>query len=916
MNKNIKLFNSRYQQIVGIIFVLMAVLAIRLFVVTVLQHDEWTVKASDQNTKSIQTSAPRGNIYDRNGNALALNKQVFTVNFNASSLSTEEINSSSLKLINILIKNGDKYTDNFPIKITDSGKFYYTYKQQIQKWLRKQGFADDLTAKEAFEKLCIKYKVDYSAVNSEMRYTAMDTLQTKYNLDPPISVKNMTYTYDNELTAFLGKFGFTDEEIKKGVSAKACFKELRKNYEIEKSLSDKEARKIFIIRNEIATNGFTRYIPIKVASDISKKTIAYIEESGIPGLEVSSETKRYYPNKNTAVHIIGYMGAISETESEYYIKKGYSASDLVGKDGIEAALEEKLHGTPGTRKIKVNSSGEYVETIEETEAEKGSDVYLTIDLDLQKTAEESLKSAIAKSANSSSGAAVALDVETGEVLAMASYPDFDPNIFANGISTKAWESVQPENERDYLAPRPLFNNATKTAIAPGSTFKPITAIAALECGLDPYRQIYDQGVIRYGDREYGCSAWNDYGGNHGSENLEWGIGNSCNYYFFCIATGKDWGTGASLGYPKKITVNKILETAKQFGLGADTGIEIGEETNALASAKTKREGYEASVRSYLYVNAHKFFPAEVVDDYDQLKKNLNTISGWTKDNPEYEELIELLKKNTDVKKDQIETVAARVKFDFFIQAQWTTGDQFNLSIGQGDNAYTPLQMANYVATLGNNGVRNQVSVVAGVEGEGTTNKEKATDLNLKAGTLDEVIKGMKRVCSSGTLSGIFGNFPVEVAGKTGTAEYQAIKQPASEVKFVKERLGTLNAAAGTSVSWSKVKKTMEKMMEEEPERYPTEDKTIDDAVIKASKYKITQSMIDNGKGSYDYNAWTIAMAPADNPKIAVAVLLIQGGYSSNAAPVAKDIIADYLNVYGDKKVKTTKTDIDGTNKVQ
>lgn len=182
--------------------------------------------------------------------------------------------------------------------------------------------------------------------------------------------------------------------------------------------------------------------------------------------------------------------------------------------------------------------------------------------------------------------------------------------------------------------------------------------------------------------------------------------------------------------------------------------------------------------------------------------------------------------------------------------------------------------------------------------------------------MDEVIKGMKRVCSSGTLSGVFGNFPVEVAGKTGTAEYQAIKQPASEVKYVKNRLGTLNAAAGTSVTWSKVKKTMEKMMEEEPERYSTEDKTVDDAVIKASNYKITQGMIDSGKGGYDYNAWTIAMAPADNPKIAVAVLLIQGGYSSSAAPVAKDIIADYLNVYGDKKVKTTKTDIDGTNKVQ
>ena len=114
-----------------------------------------------------------------------------------------------------------------------------------------------------------------------------------------------------------------------------------------------------------------------------------------------------------------------------------------------------------------------------------------------------------------------------------------------------------------------------------------------------------------------------------------------------------------------------------------------------------------------------------------------------------------------VKKDQIENVASTVKFDYFIQAQWTTGDQFNLSIGQGDNAYTPLQMANYVATLGNNGVRNQVSVVAGVEGEGATKKDKATDLNLKAGTLDEVIKGMKRVLSLIHISRLAGKLRVQ-----------------------------------------------------------------------------------------------------------------------------------------------------------
>ena len=118
-----------------------------------------------------------------------------------------------------------------------------------------------------------------------------------------------------------------------------------------------------------------------------------------------------------------------------------------------------------------------------------------------------------------SGAVVALDVETGDVLAMASYPDYNPNIFAEGISTKAWESVQSSNPRDSLAPTPLYNNATRTSVQPGSTFKPITAVAALKAGLNPDRMIYDKGYVKLGDRVFGCSVWNSYRGSHGYENL-------------------------------------------------------------------------------------------------------------------------------------------------------------------------------------------------------------------------------------------------------------------------------------------------------------------------------------------------------------------------------------------------------------
>lgn len=908
MNKKLRLSHERYQIIVVVVVALMVILGLRLFMVTILQNGEWTAKAAEQNTKTITTSAPRGSIYDRDGELLAGNKQVFTVSFNASTLDTAQINNSALKLISILEKNGDKYTDDFPIKVDKNGKFYYSYKAQIQKWLAKQGFDTDLTAKEAFRRLCSRYHLNSS---DSAREESMAILDEKYNLNVPINAKQMVYTYDLELELFWNKFNSYEDQYN-GMSAEKFFQELRKKYEIDKNLSDQQARKIFVIRNEIATNGFTRYLPIKVASDISKKTIAYIEETGIPGVEIVSESERYYPNGSTASHILGYMGAISESETEYYVeKKGYSASDLVGKDGIEASMEEKLHGTPGATRIRVNSGGEYVETISKTEAKKGKDIYLTIDLDLQKEAE----SALARRAAGRSGGVVAIDVETGDVLAMASYPDYDPNIFADGITEKAWDSVQSKNPRDPFSPAPLYNNATKAAIQPGSTFKPITAVTALEAGLDPYRSMYDSGYIDYGNRKWGCSAWNDYGGRHGSQNLEWGLGNSCNTFFFNIATGKDWYTGASLGYT--LTADDLLETAEKFGLGKETGIELSETVLDTPTAQDKIENTKVGIKDYLYNNRNQFFPKEVVNDYDKLVKNTNTIADWTEDNPDYEELIELLDQHTDVKKSQLENVAARVKFDYYIQAQWGIGDQFNLSIGQGLNAYTPLQMANYVATLGNNGVRNQVSIVSGVEGEGLTVKDKPVNLNLKSHTTEEVIKGMKRVYSSGTLSGVFGNFPVEVAGKTGTAENESLIQPKSEVSYVKNHLGSFNASAGTNVSWSKVKKLMETMMEENPQRYPSEDDTVDDALIEASNYKITQRMINSYKGKHDYVAWTIAMAPADNPKIAVAVMIIDGGYSSNAAPVARDIIEAYLGLSEEEQtVKVKKTDMNGTNRAQ
>ena len=181
------------------------------------------------------------------------------------------------------------------------------------------------------------------------------------------------------------------------LSAEEAFRALREKYSIDESLSDKEARKIFVVREEIKNIGYNKYRSSTIASDVSDETVAYIEEMGdvLKGVEIASETVRYYPNGKLLSHALGYMGSISDAQYEEYVtEKGYSSDDLIGKDGIEASMEDKLRGTDGVKSILVNSAGDYIETISKTEPVAGKDVYLTIDADLQKVAEKSLKNCI------------------------------------------------------------------------------------------------------------------------------------------------------------------------------------------------------------------------------------------------------------------------------------------------------------------------------------------------------------------------------------------------------------------------------------------------------------------------------------------------------------------------------------------
>jgi len=304
-------------------------------------------------------------------------------------------------------------------------------------------------------------------------------------------------------------------------------------------------------------------------------------------------------------------------------------------------------------------------------------------------------------------------------------------------------------------------------------------------------------------------------------------------------------------------------------------------------------------------NAENYFIPEVAENDELLDKYAQTIVDWADENPSRGEIIERLA-DCKILEDKIETVADLCKYSYFNFAQWTLGDEFNIAIGQGENAYTPLQMANYAATLGNEGYRNQVSVVKAIEGQGVKEKGEGVQVDITQENLNEILKGMKLVTSggSGSLRGLFANFPVSVAAKTGTAEKDGVIQPKDEVEYIKEHLKHLNK----NLTWEEVEAEMVRLMTEESARYSNRNSAVDQAVINLSNGSVNQAKINTWKDEYEPYAWVIAMAPAEDPKIAVSVLVFQGGTAGYAAPVVREVIGAYLQLdkeYEDITLTTT-----------
>ncbi len=497
-----------------VVTVLLCAIVIKLAVLQVVNGSYYLAESQNKLTNSMEVTAPRGIIYDRNGIPLITNRVGFSVQVVYGENSQDRLNDILLSLVDLLQKNEDEYVDSLPIS---SKNYTFTYKDDSKK-----------TAKEKRAEFRKKYDIPSSA------------------------------------------------------TGKQTLLELSQRYNLDKRYSYSEIRKIVGMRYELETRGLAYGAPVTVATDVSMETVSVLKEKSAfySNINVITSPFRQYMHGSMGAHILGRVGVIYQEEYELLKDKDYGMNDIIGKDGLEKFLEPYIKGTDG----KINKSRDITSNTyapDETAAIQGNDAILTIDFELQKAAEDALKETIdsikAKGlmsddkagADAGGGAVVVLDVKTGEILAMASYPDFNPATFGEDYDKLIKDSGNP-----------IFNRAISGTYPPGSVFKLVTAIAGLEEKVISTKDtIVDEGKYEHYGQTFNCWIWTQSGKTHGAQDVANAIGNSCNYYFYEVG--------------KRLGEKKIYEYANLMGLGKKTGIEIeGETAGILANEKYKQDIFQ------------------------------------------------------------------------------------------------------------------------------------------------------------------------------------------------------------------------------------------------------------------------------------------------------------------------------------
>lgn len=477
------------------------------------------------------------------------------------------------------------------------------------------------------------------------------------------------------------------------------------------------------------------YEPVVIKRDIPIEVVARLEErrEELPGVVIDQGTVRYYPEGTLASHLLGHIGEVSEEELEK--DETYRQGDLTGKFGLESRYEEYLRGKNGFRQVEVDANGRPVtdSDLRRVEPEQGNNLVLTLDNELQETLEEAMDKSL-KSLGKTAGAAVVLDVNTGAVLAMASRPDFDPNNLVPPVSTKVVEEYLNPGEGKKSV---MQNRAISSKYPPGSTFKPVTALAALE-----------SGNVKASDVFYCSGVWSETNTKctsaHGRVDLKRGMAVSCNIYF--IEAGRRAG------------IDMLAKYINELGLDEKTGIDLPGEVSGSSSNPEKKKSIQLPILDKWYQEQQ----SEIEEKYAKLLKEAKT------DQDENDILSQ--------KKDELRTLENEYQIKYNYEVEWSAHDTYIMSFGQGANEFTPIGLANYVATIANGGKLMRPYLVQRIESsDGQVVAEfepyQVDQIDASQENLALIREAMKGVAQSGgTAYSVFYDFPIEVGAKTGTAE--------------------------------------------------------------------------------------------------------------------------------------------------
>lgn len=634
----------------ALLVLVLTIYIVFLYRLQIIEGEKYYNQSNEIRNEERTVTASRGNILDRYGRTLVSNKECYNLRIDDDKLfANEDPNAVILELVQMVESYGDSYTDDLPISMSPPFE-YDPDMTEIERTMLEAYFKDETRVKE------------FKAAGLPAS---------------PSAVELMSY--------------------------------MRTRYDIDNSYSAEEMRIIAGVRYSINVRYSVNTADYIFVEDAGMQLISSIMENKLVGINVERAYVRDY-HTEYAAHILGYVGLMTQEEYEKYSLLNYSNDAVVGKDGVEYAFEQYLHGNNGKVVESKNAAGTVLSTVYTQEPEPGDHVYLTLDIALQEQVERILGNGVnilkenreqTKAESIARGepqnpemkdeitgaSAVVVDVKTGEPLALASWPTFD----VATIMEKYQELLDTPNA-------PLFNRALMGAYAPGSTFKPCTAIAALSEGIvNTEFRVDCEGVFtKYAAEGYApeCWIWNNVEGEHYThpeENVTDAIRDSCNYYFYTV--GHDLG------------VEKMGKYAHAFGLGVSTGIELVETVGNMSNEENH------------------------VD---------------------------------------------------YAGTEWRIGDTLQAAIGQADSIFSPLQLAEYCATVANGGTRYSASILKAVRSFDYSEKiyERENEVLSTVESADynwaAVHEGMYQVLHDWANNSpnveIWADCAWEVAGKTGTAQ--------------------------------------------------------------------------------------------------------------------------------------------------